>query len=198
VQVKIECLDPLLNALNDGTFLNADLEGVAISKAFRKASVYQDDRTLLVKPYFDHPEISAKNYSDALYYSNRKGDKAKELFYWLLARADRLDLEAVKDDEGFSRNKPEFQSAVTQALEAVGPNARPRITQRGITTTVTALEKAGIPEVLILLTLEYSEWQAFDPDVRLGLNHRKVVKKAREALSDVIPDDPFSIIAEYI
>ena len=65
---------------------------------------------------------------------------------------------------------------MNQALEAVGPNTRPGITQRGITTTVTALEKLDIPEVLIVLTLEYSEWQAFDPDMRLGLNHRKVVK----------------------
>ena len=92
----------------------------------------------------------------------------------------------------------ELQQAVNQALEAVGPNARHRITQLGITATVTALENAAIPEVLIELTLGYSEWQTFDPDMRLGLNHRKIVKPVREALIDHIPDDLSSIVTEYI
>ena len=60
---KTECLDPLLTALNEGTFLNQDLENVAIRKAFWTASLYQDDRTLLAKRFFDHPAISAKDYS---------------------------------------------------------------------------------------------------------------------------------------
>ena len=195
---KTECLDPLLSALSEGTFLSKDLENIAIRKAFHEASSYQDDRTLLAKRFFDHPAISANDYSNALHSSYSYGGQAKELFHWLLARADRQDLEAVKKSDKFSRWGTEFQQAVNQALEAVGPDARHRITQLGITTTVTALEKADIPEVLIELTLEYSEWQTFDPDMRLGLNHRKIVKAVREALEDYIPDDLFSIIIEYI
>ena len=95
---KTECLDPLLSALNEGTFLSKDLENIAIRQAFRSASSYTDDRALLAKRFFDHPAISAKDYSDALYDSYRNGGKTKELFYWLLARADRQDLEAVKKE----------------------------------------------------------------------------------------------------
>ena len=96
---KTECLDPLLTALSEGTFLSKDLENIAIRKAFRKASFYQDDRTLLAKRFFDHPAISAKDYSNALYNSYDYGGKTKELFHWLLARADRQDLETVKKDK---------------------------------------------------------------------------------------------------
>jgi hypothetical protein len=35
---KTECLDPLLHALEEGTFLNKDLEDIAIRKAFMSAS----------------------------------------------------------------------------------------------------------------------------------------------------------------
>ena len=38
---KTECLDPLLTALNEGTFLSKDLENIAIRKAFWAASHLQ-------------------------------------------------------------------------------------------------------------------------------------------------------------
>jgi hypothetical protein len=195
---KTECLDPLLTTLREETFLSKDLENNAIYMAFSISSIYSVDKPFFAKHFFDHPVISAKDYSDALYSSYYHGGQDKELFHWLLARADSQDLETAQKNEYFSEQEPEFRQAVNQALEAVGPNTRPGITQRGITTTVTALEKLDIPTDLILLTLEYSEWQTFDPDMRLGLNHREVVKVVREALKDYIPDDPFNIIAEYI
>ena len=70
---KTECLDPLLSALKEGTFLSKDLENIAIRQAFWVASRYQDDRTLFAKRFFDHPAISAKDYSNALYNSYNNG-----------------------------------------------------------------------------------------------------------------------------
>ena len=70
---RTECLDPLLIALNEGTFLSKDLENVAIRGAFETASNYQDDRALFAKRFFDHPAISAEDYSDALYRSYHHG-----------------------------------------------------------------------------------------------------------------------------
>ena len=64
---RTECLDPLLTALNEGTFLSEDLENIAIRDAFCEATHYDDGREFFAKRYFDHPAISAKNYSDALY-----------------------------------------------------------------------------------------------------------------------------------
>ena len=64
---KTKCFDPLLNALNEGSFLNTDLENIAIHEAFEISSGYKDDRALLAKRFFDHPTISAKDYSDALF-----------------------------------------------------------------------------------------------------------------------------------
>ena len=43
-------------------------------------------------------------------YSN--GDQANELFRWLLARADRQDLDAAISDKNFSKQESEFQKAV--------------------------------------------------------------------------------------
>ena len=77
---KTKCFDLFLGALSEGTFLNAGLENVAIRHAFWRASRFQDDRALFAKRYFDHPAISAKYYSDALYDAYYQGDQTKELF----------------------------------------------------------------------------------------------------------------------
>ena len=74
---RTKCFDLFLGAISEGTFLNAGLEKVAIRHAFWRASRFQDDRALFVKRYFDHPAISAKYYSDALYDAYYQGDKQK-------------------------------------------------------------------------------------------------------------------------
>lgn len=127
---KTECFDPLLSALKEGTFMNTDLENIAILKAVREASAHQDDRILPAKRFFDHPVISSEDYSNALYVSYNWGGQAKELFYWLLPRADRQDLEAVKRVRSFSNWPLEFQQAVNQVFQTVGIDARPGITHR--------------------------------------------------------------------
>lgn len=123
---ETKCFDPLLPALKNGTFLNAHLESVAIRKAFVTASTYPDDRTLIAKRFFNHPAISTEDYSIALYNSYKWGDQAKELFYWLLARADRQDLVAVKDYHAFSGFQFKFRNAVNQALRVVDSKVSPR------------------------------------------------------------------------
>ena len=52
---RIECLDPLLNALDGEAFPNRGLENVAIRGAFRIAFGYSDGRALFVKRFLDHP-----------------------------------------------------------------------------------------------------------------------------------------------
>ena len=59
------------------------------------------------------------------------GGKTKELFHWLLERADRQDLDAVKEIiQKFSGWAPEFQTAVEKALSKVSLNVRIGIRQR--------------------------------------------------------------------
>ena len=98
---RTECLDPFLSALNEETFLSQELESIAIHEVFSRAPQCQDDRALLVKCFFDHPAISTEDYSIALYHSYEYGGQAKELFLWLLKRADHQDLEVVKKDKEF-------------------------------------------------------------------------------------------------
>ena len=90
---KTEYFDPLLSAIKKGTFLSQDLENVAILHAFLTSSKYTDDRSLFTKRFFNHPAVSSEYYSVALYRSYNNGDQNKELFHWLLERADCQDLE---------------------------------------------------------------------------------------------------------
>ena len=116
---------------------------------------YKDDRALLAKRFFDHPAISAKDYSDALYNSYEYGGQTKELFYWLLARADRQDLEAVKKDDEFSKHEPEFQQAVNDRWKAVGSETRKEIgREERIALMKEALDNV-IPKDLLNLIAEY-------------------------------------------
>ena len=58
-----------------------------------------------------HPAVSAEVYSDALYLSYSSRDPKKELFHWLLARADSQDLEEVRKSKWFSRSRPSFKTS---------------------------------------------------------------------------------------
>jgi hypothetical protein len=92
------------------------VEDVVIRKAFYFATDHLDDGTFFAKRFFDHPAISADDYSDALYDFYIYGCQTKELFYWLLARADCQDLWAVRINKRFSWMKSGFQQAVNQAV----------------------------------------------------------------------------------
>jgi hypothetical protein len=121
---KTECFDHLLLLLRKGTFLSRKLGKIAISEAFKKASEYNDDRSFFAKRFFDHPKVSPENYSDALYNSYFKGGQNKELFHWLLERADRQDLEMVKGAHTFSSMDSKFQEVISVALQNVDSYTR--------------------------------------------------------------------------
>ena len=137
-QRKFECLGPMLTALGSGTFLNPDLENIAIRATFNEASCYCNDEGAAdwAKRLFDHPAVSAINYSNALYhsyptfYSTKNRVRRAQTFYWLLARADRIDLENVVRDSKFSGVLSEFQEAVNYVRGTVGLVARHGTTHR--------------------------------------------------------------------
>ena len=190
---KTEYLDPLLSALKEGTFLSTDLVNIAIRSAFWYAPSYQDNRSFLAKRFFDHPAVSAVYYSEALHCSYKLS--TKELFYWLLTRADHQDLEVVKGDVHFSAQEPEFQQAVDKALRKVDPDPRDSITLRRIETTEAL--KDILPKDLVNVIGEYVELHDDDPDMRFGLIHQKSKALLRETLAEHVPQDVIAIIDDY-
>jgi len=158
---KIEGFDPLLSALEDGTVLGQHLRNVAIHRVFKRASSnYSDVRgTLLGKRFFDHPAILVHDYSAALYTSHQNGGQTKEHFHWLLRRADHQDLEAVKRDYFFSKQKPEFQEAVDHALRVVGTDTRYEMGRKERITIISEALNYHVAGVLFELILGYYlEW----------------------------------------
>ena len=121
---KTNCFYPLLSALKKETFVSKNLEDKAISAAFTEASRYHDDRADFAKDFFDHPAVTAEDYSDALCRSYSNGDQTRELFRWLLARANLQDLEEVKLRQEFSEWASEFQKIVNDRLQIVGTKTR--------------------------------------------------------------------------
>ena len=152
---RTECLDPLFTTLNEGTFLSKDLENIAVCKAFWAASICNDGRTLVVKRYFDHPAISADGYSNVLYAFYINGGQIKELFHWLLLRADRQDLEIAQKSDNLSMWGTEFRQAVNRAAHTVGPVSRHEIRRpERIALMKEALENV-IPKDLLNIIAEY-------------------------------------------
>lgn len=154
---KAKCLDPLLATLRQGTFLNKNLENIAIDHAFWKASEYQDSRACLAERFFDHPVISAKRYSIALYSSYMKG-YLNTHFHWLLERADGQDLEAVRENDNFSTKGAEFREAVEQTLKTIGSDVRPGITRRRLAAIQEALGEDFPIAIINIIKRHYLEW----------------------------------------
>ena len=107
-----------------------------------EASRYGDDRTLFVKRFFDHPAISAEDYSNALYYSYWSGGNTKEFFYWLLARADRQDLEDSSRKTKIFLSRTRVSRSCESCLETVGTESRHEAgRKRRVATRIAALER---------------------------------------------------------
>ena len=153
---RTEYIDPLLSAIEEGSFLTKDLGGIAISIVFLQASHYQDYRTLFAEQFFDHPAVSAKGYFMALEWSYHVGGLANDLFHWLLNRADGQDLETVKSHSKLYTQKPEFRDAVTRALKDVNlkSNRREEGRKRQIKTLGEAIE--CFPDVLLEIIFDYN------------------------------------------
>jgi len=156
---KPEYLDPLLFALQNEPSLDPNLTNAAIQQAFWSASDCTDDRTLYVKCFFDHPAVSAEDYSLALRYSYRSEDPKHELFHWLLTSADGQDLEKVRSDVSFSRRPPEFRAVVNYALYAVIPGARIGCRHRVRFVILADAINEHVPTVILGLIAAYFDWQ---------------------------------------
>lgn len=150
---RTECLGPLLSALNEGSFLNKEFGDGAIRRIFLSASLSPVEKAPILKNLFDNSAISAEYYSIALYNSYMMEDQTKELFHWLLARADRRDLEDVMEPGNFSRQTPEYQDAVNKASKDDNLEVRIGIRERKI-AIMKELEKY-IPPVLAKFTFEH-------------------------------------------
>lgn len=138
------------------------MENIAIKYAFKTAASYPGDgRALFVRRFFDHPAICAESYFSALLNSYRPKDRNEKLFYWLLERADRQDLEEFEKDKCFFKRMPlEFQEAMNRALQTVGTESRPGITHRqGITrqrlATIKEALEGDIPKDLFNIIIKY-------------------------------------------
>ena len=207
---KDKCLEPLLSELSEGVFLSNNLENVASSTIFSRASNYQYNRILLAKRFVDHPAISANNYSFALHNFYDNGGKAKQFFYWFLSRADRDDLYAVKKSYDLSGQNIGFQKIVNRILQAVNPEAMPGIPYpRGVVLIKETLEK-NVPMALIAIISEYyyghdsefqqavnQAWQIVSSGTRQASNPDRAALM-KHILGGVILNDLLAIIGEYI
>ena len=106
---------PLLDALKGKTFRSERLEHFAIQKAFMQ-TVKNANLNRLPEDICEHAAITPELYADALtvaavwvaYHPTRK---------FLLKRADRYDLQAVKEKVGYADLDLEFHNAIEEALK---------------------------------------------------------------------------------
>lgn len=153
---RIECLDPLLSALESKISLSTGLKNAAIRTTFWAGSRYKG-MAFWTKRFFDHPVISAVKYSRVLYNVYAHSDPTKELFCWLLERADRQDLEEVKRDRRFYEKRPEFRKTVKDAQHKVCAEPRHGMTHRKRVAATKEALGMHIIDVLLDLIGEYIE-----------------------------------------
>ena len=158
---KPEYLDPLLFALQIETPQGSGLTSVAICAASQNTTSHTNGGMLYARHFFDHPAVSAKDYSDALDLSYKFEDPKKKLFYWLLARADGQDLGKVRGLYLFSSKPSEFQDAVNQILRMVGPEGRHELGyRRRVAILADAIDRFVTRDLFGLIS-EYAGWTLY-------------------------------------
>ena len=75
------------------------------------------------------PDLDNDMYT-CLLYLTAEWEGEYKAFKWLLDRADRQDLEAVRQARSFPTEPLEFQEAINKAWEAAGTKGK-RVTKRG-------------------------------------------------------------------
>ena len=114
-----DVISPLLNALKGQTFRSERLEYFAIQKVFmagaKRGSVYH-----LPEDICEHAAITPELYADALIVTV-KWWLYSGMRIFLLKRADRYDLEAVKEEECYADLEPEFRDEIEKALKTAAP-----------------------------------------------------------------------------
>ena len=116
---RFEYLISLLDTLKDKTFRSERLEAIAIQMAFKEG--VKSAREDVLKHTFDHPAITPELYADALIESEKRWESCKLTREWLLKGADRDDLQAVNDNDGYADLILPFRTAIENALEIAKP-----------------------------------------------------------------------------
>ena len=150
---RTECIDPLLTALEGKKFLSNRLKEIAIQAAFKAGAKHHN--STWVERFFDHPAVTPDVYANGLIWSG--DDNAQDpIFKWLLAEADRADLQALQSHEYYKYLSPEFRAAIEQALPKANPEdpdtaplKRPRESKKFSVISLTLYQKAK--ELVILL-----------------------------------------------
>ena len=94
------------------------LKEVVIQEAFKEGAEHHNNTW--VERFFDHPAVTPDVYANGLILSGN--DNAQDpIFKWLLAEADRADLQAVQSKEYYEYLSTEFRAAIEQALLTANP-----------------------------------------------------------------------------
>jgi len=114
---RLKCLDPLLKIFESKESLKP-LKDVAVRGAFRRGSLSGD--LSVVKRFYNNPAITLREYGEALIWSGI-GPTQNSVFGFLLKKADKKYLRAVKKSSWY-RNGPErFKAAINKALLTTEP-----------------------------------------------------------------------------
>ena len=158
MQGKTAHIDALIVAIGNAN-LHSNLVSIMVRRTFEKASACRNDTRIYVKRFFDHPAITAEEYSSALYSVFDYQSLGGELFHWLLEKADRRDLEAVKINWKFTGMEFTFQDAVKQAETKVGAESRHKRGREIRVAPIRAALTDHIAGVLLDVIYEYHlEW----------------------------------------
>ena len=128
---------PLLDALKGKSFQSERLEHLAIQKAFTEG-FRRDSVEFLPEGVRNHAAITPELYADALIVTAvDEWWRNNDMRLFLLKNADRYDLEMAKEKPGYAALKPEFRSAIEEALKIAAPGGT-----RTRTYDIQTVEKA--------------------------------------------------------
>lgn len=151
---RVDCLDPLLNALEHTESLH-HLKGAAVKSAFVKGSKNGDKS--IVERFYDDPAVTSQIYAQGLLDSGSKSTQGPA-FIFLLGEADRDDLNAVKENRKYGLKSYAFKDAIENALLTAKPggsrpNIRDNIQRVKLIMKIFAEEQGGVigPDVSELI-----------------------------------------------
>lgn len=207
---KTECFDPMISALQGEASPNPNLANVAIQRAFWRACDYTDHRSSLAQRLHDHPAITARGYSNALYGAYKNEDPNHGLFNWLMKKADRNDLEKFISDKYFQGLPPENQKDVQNRYGSIKDISETRY-ERGVRLrreryerikdvleTSKEIQGHALPTVLINMVEEYDE--SCERRGQLKRKRQEKVKTVLEMLEEFgrsPPSVPLNMILGY-
>ena len=109
---RYDCIDPLLDALENSTFDN-HLKDVAIQKVFEWGAAFRQDNW--VGRFLDHPAITPEVYANRLL-ATARDEKQYTLFPILLKEADLEDLSAVMKNPNYKYVSKDVKTAIKKGL----------------------------------------------------------------------------------